>query len=69
MCLHDNVRLAFAIAHYRTLPMALDPFSDPSDLKPGSAVGIGAGDLCVGKHPVIGIQWPLLGRKQREQGA
>ena len=39
----------------------------PRDAESSAAVRIGAGDLCVGRHPVVGMRRPLLGGQQRQQ--
>ena len=34
----------------------------------GAAVRVGASNLCVGRHPVIGVRVSLLGGQQRQYG-
>ncbi len=50
-----------------SLGMGKFPFCRAGDAKAAAAMGIGAGDLGIGRHPVGLVGHALLGRKQRQQ--
>ena len=48
--------------------MAEGALPDAGDAEPRPAVGVGAGDLFVGGHPVIRVRGALLRGKERQKG-